>query len=93
MATDTSFTFFKKYGFYDLYVTRDMLTYGFYQKGPKMYNVTNEAGTKLGAYATEDAAILIAEAMAKSNPGREFYVTKAVTKSYVAPAPSITTRL
>lgn len=82
----------------DLYSERDTYRkYGYESYGiPKVemyYKVFNEHDAWIGNYTTEKAATDAAESMAKSNPGRAFYVLKPHTKSYVAPAPAITTRL
>lgn len=66
------------------------------------YRIFTEAGIDQGLAYTKDgwadpeaSAIKDAERLATTNPGRAYYVRmyKTVTKSYVNPAPPITTRL
>jgi hypothetical protein len=59
---------------------------------PKYY-LHNESGALVDSYDSETRAVESAEIMAKANPGRGFFVAKTITRSYVSPAPAITTRL
>lgn len=57
------------------------------------YEVKNDASLVQSTWEAEKDAIVEAERLAKTFPGRTYYVMKPITKSYVAPAPAITTRL
>lgn len=86
---------------FDAYYTLDLYRwYGWEHYGiPKgqmnNYILYNAFGSNLGTYSSEEAAVKAAENMAQANKGQTYYVHKsvAITKSYVAPAPAITTRL
>ena len=66
-------------------VARSRMTY--------QYHVCNERGEPLSHAVSEADAIRDAESRARATPGSAYYVTKAIAKSFVAPVPSITTRL
>lgn len=61
--------------------------------GMKSYLIYNSNGSYCSSHDTETEATAKAEALAKTHNGVSYYVYKAITKSHVAPAPSITTRL
>lgn len=75
----------------------DSMMYGLFAPETRMFQNTdhmlvNETGAKLGTYSGEAAAICAAEDFARSQPGRKFFVLKAVSVS-VAETPVVTKKL
>lgn len=77
----------------EIYLFRDALRKLEQKEKAMRFQVINEHGLVVTTHETEGAAIANAEANAKSNPGKAYYVMKPITKSYVTPAPAVTTRL
>lgn len=87
---------YANYSLHDRMLTKYGALYGPLPEGLRMfypYHVCTTDGIAEAHAATEADAIRDAESRARANPGKAYFVTKAIAKSYVAPAPAITTRL